>query len=306
MNYLSRKPILITGSHRSGSTWVGKIISHAPSVAYIHEPFNLNHRIGTCDIVFKYWFSYICIENENLYSKSISDCLDFRYKFIKELRTLKSVKDAARLVRDYTHFTKARLTDKRPLVKDPIAIFSAEWLANRFGMDVVVLIRHPAAFAGSLKKANWRYPFEHFLKQPLLMDQHLNDYRSEIEEYAKNEKNIIDQSILLWNLIHFMILKYRTKNEKWNFIKHEELSRNPIDEYSKLYQTLGLQFSRNVLEKIKESSHAGFRETQLDEFKRDSKSNIWNWKNRLTSEEIQRVKEKTHEIASQFYSDEEW
>jgi hypothetical protein len=84
------------------------------------------------------------------------------------------------------------------------------------------------------------------------------------------------------------------------------LSRNPIDEYSKLYQTLGLQFSRNVLEKIKESSHAGFRETQLDEFKRDSKSNIWNWKNRLTSEEIQRVKEKTHEIASQFYSDEEW
>ena len=40
------KPILVTGSHRSGSTWTGRIISAAPHVGYIHEPFNIGINTG--------------------------------------------------------------------------------------------------------------------------------------------------------------------------------------------------------------------------------------------------------------------
>jgi hypothetical protein len=35
-----RHPILVTGTPRSGTTWVGKIIATSPSVGYIKEPFN--------------------------------------------------------------------------------------------------------------------------------------------------------------------------------------------------------------------------------------------------------------------------
>ena len=35
---IDTKPILVTGSHRSGSTWVGKMLATSPSVNYIHEP----------------------------------------------------------------------------------------------------------------------------------------------------------------------------------------------------------------------------------------------------------------------------
>ena len=48
----------------------------------------------------------------------------------------------------------------RPLLKDPIAVFSAEWLGDTFGMDVVVLIRHPAAFVNSIVARQLRHPFE--------------------------------------------------------------------------------------------------------------------------------------------------
>jgi hypothetical protein len=34
--------ILISGSHRSGSTWTGKVISQSNSVRYVHEPFNID------------------------------------------------------------------------------------------------------------------------------------------------------------------------------------------------------------------------------------------------------------------------
>jgi len=40
-----RKPILVTGSHRSGTTWAGRSLVLAPNTAYIHEPFNIETNI---------------------------------------------------------------------------------------------------------------------------------------------------------------------------------------------------------------------------------------------------------------------
>ena len=40
---VSGKPILVTGAHRSGTTWVGKMLALAPGVAYLHEPFSPTH-----------------------------------------------------------------------------------------------------------------------------------------------------------------------------------------------------------------------------------------------------------------------
>ena len=36
------------------------------------------------------------------------------------------------------------------------------------------------------------------------------------------------------------------------------------------------------------------------------KSNILSWKKRLTIDEIEKIKEKTHIIASKFYTEEDW
>lgn len=282
------------------------MIALSPSVAYINEPFNLHHRPGICKAKFDYWFLYICDENESFYLNDLEDCLYFKYHLSEELRASKSLKDIIRLLRDYIRFTKYGILKKRPLVKDPIAVFSAEWLAKRFNMDVVVLIRHPAAFAGSLKKANWPHTFDHFLQQPLLMQHHLYKYRSEIEEYSKTDKDIVDQAILLWNLIHHMILEYRGNKPNWIFIKHEELSKHPIEEFGHLYNRLGLSFSTDIEQKIKDFSFADPRETNSNKLKRNSKSNIWSWKRRLTVDEVKKIKENTHEIASVFYTEEDW
>ena len=199
-----------------------------------------------------------------------------------------------------------RILRKRPLVKDPIAIFSAEWLAKRFNMNVIVLIRHPAAFAGSLKKANWSHPFDHFIKQPLLMEHHLGEYRLEIEEYSKTQKDIIDQACLLWNLIHHMILKFQRKNRDWIFLRHEDISENPLQEFSRIYEALGLKYTSKIQSRIMEYSYADSYQEQKDSLKGCSRSNIWRWKKRLTVEEIQRVKERTSRIASKLYGEESW
>jgi hypothetical protein len=190
-------------------------------------------------------------------------------------------------------------------MKDPLAVLAVEWLANTFDMEVVLLIRHPAAFVGSLKKANWPHPFDHFLQQPLLMEKHLSEFESEITKFAETEQNLVDQGILLWNIIYSMVLKYQASYEgKWIFIKHERIAAAPLREYKLLYNRLEIPFTDHVEKRIAEFSFV--KPEDQDSQRRDSKNVIKNWQKRLTKNEIARVKEKTELVASQFYSDDDW
>lgn len=303
------KPILVTGSHRSGTTWVGKMIAVSPDVTYIHEPFNLTHDPVICGAKFDYWFTYITEENQAQYYRHLKNTVTFHYNLIGELRKIKTGKGLRRVVGDgYLRFYKLHSRGIRPLVKDPIALFSAEWLAKTFDMDVIALIRHPAAFAGSLKKMNWTHDFSHFLKQPLLMRDHLYPFEKEIREYADQRHDIIDQAILLWKLIHTMIIKYQNKHRDWMFIRHEDISRDPLHHFKNIYERLGLEFTQGIQREIQTYTDSSNPDEahRHDHIKLDSKSNIYNWKNRLTDTEIKRIRDQVEYISKEFYSDDDW
>lgn len=309
---ISKKPILITGSHRSGSTWVGKMIAESSSVVYIHEPFNIEYRParGIDNVCSQYWFTYINSENESLYYQKINDIVQLKYNLGETLKNIKARRQILDILRENLNFTKYRLLQKRPLLKDPIALFSAEYLASQFNMDIVVLIRHPAAFAGSLKQTNWKFPFSHFLKQPLLMKEHLSSFEVKIKAYAEKEQDIIDQASLLWNIIHYIILKYQKQYKNWLFVRHEDISREPIPEFRNIFNYCNVEFSTDIEKVIKEHSSSknsdGNRDNQINSLKRDSSSNIWNWKQRLSISEIERIRSQVEDISSHFYSNEDW
>lgn len=306
----SQKPILVTGSHRSGTTWVGRMLASSPKVVYIHEPFNLSHDIGICGAQFEHWFTYICKQNEHKYFKQIKDTIEFRYNIFGKLKISKKSEPVSREVRNYLQFVRYRRNNMRPLLKDPIAVFSAEWLSLKFDMETIVMIRHPAAFAGSLKMKNWTHPFSHFLAQPLLMNEYLYPFENEIRYFVDDERDIIDQAALLWKLIHYMILKFKENQPNWLFVRHEDLSRNPIFGFETMFNKVGLEFSERVAETVKNhSSLNSLPNSESRYFKdvqRNSVSNIWTWRDRLTSSEIERIKSRVHEISEQYYSDDEW
>src|SRR5205823_10236861 len=138
------------------------------------------------------------------------------------LASVRSPRDAALVAHDRLEFARFRKRRVRPLLKDPIALFSAEWIADRFGGQVVALIRHPAAFASSLKKYRWTHPFGDFLAQPLLMRDLLSSYTEEITRFADaqrkgEEPEIVDQAILFWNVIHAAVDTYRERRSDWFF-----------------------------------------------------------------------------------------
>jgi hypothetical protein len=310
----SHKPILVTGSHRSGTTWIGRMLAEAPSLLYIHEPFSVTDAPsrGICDTEFKYWFTYITSENETNFYKPIRNMIHLKYDFAGGLRTYRSKEGLRELRREYLSFLQYRQKRAKALIKDPMAFFSAEWLAERFDMNVVMVIRHPAAFVSSIKKLGWQHPFSHFLEQSALMSAYLSAFEREIRMYASKDHDLIDQGILLWKLIHHTMLKYRELHKNWIFVRHEDISRNPVEAFRKLYNQLDLEFSEKT-QKVVESYSASANPSETDAsvgseeiLMRNSASNIWNWKSRLTTLEVETIRSKVEAISCAFYSNEAW
>jgi len=304
---LIRRPILVTGAHRSGTTWVGRIIGSSPEVGYIQEPFNINCPPGVCGAAFPCWFYYLCGENEDQYARPIDLTLRFRYQTWAQFKALGAWKDAARMVRDYSLFAFHRIGHHRPLLRDPLAFFSAEWLTQQYPFDVVILIRHPAAFVASIKSRQWNHPFDHFLKQPLLMRDHLGAFEEEIHEFAERPHDVLDQAILLWRLIHSTVIRYRERHPEWTFARHRDLSSNPIGEFRKIFKRLNLPYgSREEVSTrhycMAETSQTGYAG---DEVVRNSAQNMKRWRQLLTEGELDRIREKCLDIARVLYSEEE-
>jgi hypothetical protein len=286
------------------------MIAASDSVGYIHEPFNIDRGPGVCRTRFPYWFTYIRPGTDGAIAGDFRRLLDFRYNYLAQAARVRSKRDVRVLIRDGGHFLRYRMRHSRPLVKDPMALFSAEWIAETFDAQVVVVVRHPAAFASSLKLDGWTHPFSHFLNQPALIEDYLSPFREEIAAFAREERDILDQAALLWRLVHHTIAGYRERHPEWRVVRHEDLSREPIEGFGTLFEALDLSYTEKVQEAILRStsrSNPADREVNGRRFlTRDSRANVDNWRRRLTPREVERVRARVADISPLFYGDNEW
>ncbi len=304
----SPRPILVTGGHRTGTSWVGKMLAAGGEVAYISEPLNVWHRPGVMSAPTRYWYTYICRENEGDYLPALRQTLAFNYHAFAEFLSLRSRKDFLRMGRDSSEFLQGKIHNKRPLLKDPFAIFSIGWFARRLNCQIVITVRHPAAFVSSLKRLNWTFDFNDLLNQPLLMRDKLEYYRGEMESMPAHD--IIAQGSLLWRMVYQSVAHERQKGLKLRLVCHEDLSLEPLDKFQYLYHSLGLSFNQKAEKAILESSGADnpneVSSQTAHSIRVHSRANIDHWKRRLQPDEIERVRQLTAEVADQYYSPESW
>ena len=102
------RPILVTGAHRSGTTWVGKMLALAPGVAYVHEPFSPKTPKGLSPAPFRRYFTVVTRANEARYRPGLERTLALRYDLGAQLRSVRSWRDVARIPRDYGRLRGAR------------------------------------------------------------------------------------------------------------------------------------------------------------------------------------------------------
>jgi hypothetical protein len=195
-------------------------------------------------------------------------------------------------------------------LKDPHALFSAPWLARSYPLDVVVLIRHPAAFVSSMKRLGWEFCFRHLAQQPELLSDLLAPYEADMHRLLATPHTGFDEAVLLWRVIHGTIGRFRREHPDWIFVRHEDLSVAPIKEYHNLFDRLSLAMTpasaRAILEYTSKDNPSEAAPGVVHQLKRDSKANVWNWRHRLTPGEVLRIRRATEEIACHFYTEADW
>lgn len=176
------KAILVTGSHRSGTTWVGRTIYQHRDVKYVHEPFNVDYTKGSLYMNLDTWFCHAPGSDEKYKIESTFNRFFYSNPLQRSAELCKIAESDGKLPIRYLKYLL--FPSGRPLtvIKDPIALLSAGWIAEHYPVKVICMIRSPLGFAGSLKKAGWDFDFTHLHKQDQLMDNKLSLFKDDIEK----------------------------------------------------------------------------------------------------------------------------
>ena len=290
------KSIFISGMHRSGTSWVADII--ATGGKYIikdEEIFLPNYPSQNKPI--NIWYEYINSKNENKYIEYIENVLSNKYYIKNNLSFSKSVNERIRVyyLKAYSLIRKLFYESLPLILVEPLGLLSSEWFANTYKCKIVIIIRHPAAIISSLKINKIKY---RFLNDNSLLTQ--NDFvKDHINLLIKDKKDIpgpndiIGQGILMWKILYNYVLKLQNNNNNWIFVKHEDLSLDPIKEFKVIFNKLGLLFSNKTINKINilcsEDNKNYLLPDERDNNKRNSKELIYRWHEILTEEEIEAV-----------------
>ena len=311
MSIAPNSPILVTGCHRSGTTWLGSLLAASPGVGYIGEVFNLDHPMpGACAARFPHQYMHLTEENGREYVRPLRRTLGFHFDWADAWRALRTPRRLRRLPQNAAQFQAARRRGLRPLLKDPIAFFSAEWLARTFGMQVVVAVRHPGGLAASLKRLGYGFDFREFLAQPALMRDHLAPYRAEIEAFAAQPPPIADQAGLVWRCVYGTAARLREVHPEWQFVRHEDLSLRPHEELEPICDRLGIPFDDAIAARIAETTAAAnptdAPRGRAHQLRRNSAANVDAWRSRLDANEVARLRAIVGDELGAFYDDAGW
>ena len=301
-------PILVTGAPRSGTTILGRLLAAPRHVAMVYEP--LNFHIGLRDI--PRHFVYVCdgSPDEATIGAAIEALLAGRGTFrpsgipgstagpVKRLlrRTLVS--------RTNVDYWLAAHDPRRTrwLLKDPLAGFSAEWLARRFDMSTVVIVRHPAAVVASYVRLGWRFSLSELQQQPELMRCHLEPVLRDVDA---GSLTAVDEGALLWRCYYDVLDRYLDRNRGMTVVRHEDLSRDPIAVLTALYRQLGMHLDARIARRVQAFTGAHNRAAQrpgaVHTLRQDSKSAIDAWRSALPPEDADRIKELTGPVAQRWY-----
>jgi hypothetical protein len=304
------QPILVTGMHRSGTSWVGKMLCAGGDFIQVSEPLNVLNRQTMLPSRVERWYTYICGQNEGFYLPHYREALAFRLHPFRDIKKARfgSPRDPVRIPKRWASFLLGRIQNRALLIRDPFAVVSLGWFARRLGFRVVVVVRHPLAVISSLKRLGYTFDFENLLDQPLLMNDRLSHFRSEIEAAARAPADVVDQGCLLWRIIHDGVAADQAGDPSICVVRHEDLSLNPAQEYAQLYDSLNLNFGDKAKAIIDEYSRdRNPKEVSVQNpfnVALDSRANLSNWRRRLDDEEIERILRTTRSVTDHFYPNE--
>lgn len=287
---------------------MGRMLTAHPNVEYIHEPFNPEYSTGR-DYGLQVPSGWLHVHEriEVPYLEPVRRLLDLKPLFWSRLYEADGWRLRREIWSQHQRLRDLRRRKVRVLIKDPIGFFSAEWMARRFAARVVIVVRHPAAWVDSFLRTDWCQPRERLRTQPELCAGLLKPFYDVLHgEQEKGDR--LQQTCTTWNMFMHVMRTYRESHPDWLFVRHEDLSVDPLAGFERLYRNLGLVYNEGCRDVVRRHSLADSKSASYARASvtRDSRLNLLRWRKNLTQESVKRIRELTSDFWPDFYSAEDW
>jgi hypothetical protein len=211
-----RHSIFLSGTGRSGTTWLAEMIDSQIPSRLMFEPFFLNKIIPVSQF---HLFQYMRPEQED------GELYNLAYKVLTG-----KIRDPR------IDWHNKRLYTQYRIIKEIRANLFLKWLHDRFPqVPLFFVIRHPCAVALSRKELGWATDtdIDPFLRQENL----INDYLSDKLDLIHSLKTDIEKHALIWSISNLVPLS-QFGPEKLNMVYYENLCLQPESELAKVFKVL--------------------------------------------------------------------
>lgn len=285
--------LLVTGSHRSGTSYTGAVMQASKAYYQLLEPTNPVYGSTMADC----WFPYARSEGNGGAKGPLVDSIfnrTYRYRHyihgslpkqaLKAVLGSKASREAA-FYKYIGHYFRPLL------IKDPLASFLAERMARRHKTDVLICLRHPMSFFGSAKVGGHNFDFNNFLSQPDL----LADFLAEEEPHLRNTAlNYAERYGLLWRCINKVLFTFYDRHqsdERWHIHKHEDMCTTPVETFGAAYTAFGLTLPEELKPRLTQRARAEF---------------VYAWQSVVDQQEMDDVARFARPLADRFYAEKSW
>ncbi len=298
--------VLITGSGRSGTTWLGQIMNMYQNCIYKYEPFlnskqtpytvwknNLN--VNDIEQLRDDFWSLCCschygVDVPPFPSKSFrtqnKEILHFLYGLGRRVNLSKNL---------YEWYGRPQLTqDTSVLIKDvnfPIQMLPR--LCEVLQPHLIALVRNPFANIASYLKGVEMSLFSQELTQQVnrleqqlatSQDQHLNQYCQQLKNMS-----VAQFAAVRWRFQVEPLVDYARNHEKGLLVVYEDLCTDPHRQITEIFNFVGWQLEQAVHDFIDLSTAGETKNSQSSKayysVYRDPKQSMSKWKTQLTKEQ---------------------
>lgn len=257
-NYSLENTILVAGTGRSGTTWLGNIINYKNEYRDMFEPFTSEYT-KECDHF--HYKQYIRPDSNNKYY------LEIAHKIL-----------SGNIRNEWVDRYNKRFFCNKRLIKEIRANFFLKWIKCNFpSIPIIFIIRHPCAVAHSRIKLGWKTYLEDILAQEDLVRDYLIDHIEDIKSTTSN----FEKQIYLWCIENYVPMKQFKKGEIYS-IFYEHLCLNPEEEVKRLFTWLGQEYNSKVKQAMKTPSPMSKKHSAIV----TGDSLVSNWKKDIGEDQV--------------------
>jgi hypothetical protein len=176
-------------------------------------------------------------------------------------------------------------------------------------------VRDPVATVSSWRRLGWTPRLGELLAQPALVRDRLARFAPDLEAAAAGNGGRDDgvgPASLLWRVIYGTVAAYCDEVPGLEVVRHEDLSADAVPAFAALYARLGLPFGPGAEQAIRAATTAGSGGgamrwsvssggvSKTAARRLDSRANLEVWRERLTVEQVARIRELTADVAPGF------